>query len=185
MRTGGHDRPPVTIKRSARGPVSRVLSTLAKAGDGRPFLYGTDCSVPPATNPGGEPEQAHDAAPIRSCSRWGLPCRRRCRRRGALLPHPFDLTGPKAGGVLSVALSLTPAEAGAAGRYPAPSFRGARTFLGEASFDAAARPSGPPHIAVCADFSSRGIIDWRMPRHGTVRPLDHWYYRAADDAFDR
>jgi len=32
------------------------------------------------------------AAPIRSCSRWGLPCRRRCRRRGALLPHRFTLT---------------------------------------------------------------------------------------------
>src|SRR5580658_5595288 len=31
------------------------------------------------------------AAPIRSCSRWGLPCRRRCRRRGALLPHRFTL----------------------------------------------------------------------------------------------
>jgi hypothetical protein len=31
-------------------------------------------------------------APTRSCSRWGLPCRRRCRRRGALLPHPFTLT---------------------------------------------------------------------------------------------
>ena len=31
-------------------------------------------------------------APIRSCSRWGLPCRRRCRLRGALLPHPFTLT---------------------------------------------------------------------------------------------
>ena len=38
--------------------------------------------------------------------------------------------------MLSVALSLTPE--GAAGRYPAPLFRGARTFLGEASFDAAA-----------------------------------------------
>ena len=30
--------------------------------------------------------------PIGSCSRWGLPCRRRRRRRGALLPHPFTLT---------------------------------------------------------------------------------------------
>ena len=29
--------------------------------------------------------------PIGSCSRWGLPCRRRRRRRGALLPHPFTL----------------------------------------------------------------------------------------------
>ena len=31
------------------------------------------------------------AAPIRSCSRWGLPCRLRCRTRGALLPHRFTL----------------------------------------------------------------------------------------------
>ena len=34
---------------------------------------------------------ARRAAPIWSCSRWGLPCRPRCRRRGALLPHPFTL----------------------------------------------------------------------------------------------
>lgn len=34
----------------------------------------------------------HDI-PIRSCSRRGLPCRLRCRRRGGLLPHPFTLTG--------------------------------------------------------------------------------------------
>ena len=31
------------------------------------------------------------AAPIRSCSRWGLPCRLRCRKRGALLPRRFTL----------------------------------------------------------------------------------------------
>ena len=31
------------------------------------------------------------AAPIRHCSRWGLPCRRRCRRRGGLLHHRFTL----------------------------------------------------------------------------------------------
>ena len=48
------------------------------------------------------------AAPIWSCSRWGLPCHRRYRRRGALLPHPFTLASrPKrGGGLLSVALSL-------------------------------------------------------------------------------
>jgi hypothetical protein len=53
-------------------------------------------------------------APIRSCSRWGLPCRRRYRKRGALLPHRFTLAcrhcpgcpGPRAGGLFSVALSL-------------------------------------------------------------------------------
>jgi hypothetical protein len=36
------------------------------------------------------------AAPIRSCSRWGLPCRPCCQGRGALLPHRFTLTlGPE------------------------------------------------------------------------------------------
>jgi len=50
------------------------------------------------------------AAPIRSCSRWGLPCRPCYQERGALLPHPFTLTAPAVaggrGGLLSVALSL-------------------------------------------------------------------------------
>src|SRR5271167_452061 len=55
---------------------------------------------------------AHDkprAVPIRSCSRWGLPCRRRYRWRGALLPHLFTLAAVYAtrrGGLFSVALSL-------------------------------------------------------------------------------
>ena len=31
-------------------------------------------------------------APIRFCSRWGLPCRSCCQSRGGLLPHPFTLT---------------------------------------------------------------------------------------------
>jgi len=38
---------------------------------------------------------AWNAAPIWSCSRWGLPCRVRYRPRGALLPHPFTLTWPE------------------------------------------------------------------------------------------
>src|SRR3712207_8069657 len=38
-------------------------------------------------------------APIRPCSRWGLPCRPRCRVRGALLPHPFTLTPENRGGL--------------------------------------------------------------------------------------
>ena len=43
--------------------------------------------------------QCRPAVPIRSCSRRGLPCRPRCRGRGALLPHPFTLAraGPRAG----------------------------------------------------------------------------------------
>jgi hypothetical protein len=39
------------------------------------------------------------AVPIRSCSRWGLPCRRRYRRRGALLPHRFTLAAPPESGM--------------------------------------------------------------------------------------
>ena len=45
------------------------------------------------------PEQAcrpcgQRVIPIRSCSRWGLPCRPCCQVRGALLPHLFTLTWP-------------------------------------------------------------------------------------------
>src|SRR5215813_9087491 len=48
--------------------------------------------------------------PIWPCSAWGLPCPRRCRRSGALLPHRFTLTvrlqrSPE-GGLFSVALSF-------------------------------------------------------------------------------
>src|SRR5436190_18254993 len=82
----------------ASRPVSRVLFG-GKAPPRRPFLWGADRSVPRATNPGGGEDRAGDpslrpstrAAPIRSCSRWGLPCRLRCRTRGALLPHRFTL----------------------------------------------------------------------------------------------
>ena len=54
--------------------------------------------------------------------------------------------------MLSVALSLTPSKDEAAGRYPAPLFRGARTFLGEASFDAAARSPGRADIGEADRF---------------------------------
>jgi hypothetical protein len=37
------------------------------------------------------PRAAAPAAPTWSCSRWGFPCHRRCRQRGALLPHHFTL----------------------------------------------------------------------------------------------
>ena len=49
--------------------------------------------------------------------------------------------------MLSVALSLIRRrKQETAGRYPAPWFHGARTFLGGASSDAAARPSGARYI---------------------------------------
>src|ERR1700753_2869473 len=85
----------------------------------RPFLWDARRRTPQATNPtdkadGQAPRGPRDSrvVPIRFCSRRGLPCRRRCRRRGALLPHPFTLTPSlfreekTEGGLLSVALSL-------------------------------------------------------------------------------
>ena len=100
-----------------------------------------DGSLRPSSNqPGRRAGTGSYAAPIRSCTRWGLPCRHCCQDRGALLPHPFDLTPPKTGGILSVALSLRGEPP--AGRYPAPLFRGARTFLVTRKRPAAARPSG-------------------------------------------
>ena len=63
--------------------------------------------------------------PIRFCSRWGLPCRPCRHGRGGLLPHPFTLTfrGRR------FAFCGTFPGVAPAGRYPAPCFRGARTFL--------------------------------------------------------
>ncbi len=80
---------------------------------GRP-LPSASCDRPERRRGGtpGTPDRSGaPAAPTWSCSRWGFPCRRRCRRRGALLPHRFTLAARPAcrrrgGGVLSVALSL-------------------------------------------------------------------------------
>ncbi len=60
--------------------------------------------------------------PIWPCSGWGLPCHLRYRKRGALLPHLFTLTGaglrPRLGGLFSVALSMI-SRSPAVNRHPA------------------------------------------------------------------
>ena len=79
-----------------------------------PFIWDARRRAPQATNPDGDakthsapqPKPRSCAAPIRFCSRRGLPCQPCCQSRGALLPHPFTLTRANAGGLLSVALSL-------------------------------------------------------------------------------
>ena len=87
-------------RRPARRPVSRVLSTTLagswtaiplgraslRASRDQPGRRGGNA---PVSVPFGTPP----VAPLRSCSRWGLPCRRCCQRRGALLPHRFALAG--------------------------------------------------------------------------------------------
>ena len=78
-------------------PVSRVLygpdrdPAVAAIPLGRPLPAAS--SNQPGRRASGQACGASAAvAPIRSCSRWGLPCRPRRRVRGALLPHPFTLT---------------------------------------------------------------------------------------------
>jgi hypothetical protein len=78
-------------------PLGRVLRRASRDQPGR---RSGDALAPCGT-----------AVPIRSCSRWGLPCRPCRQGRGALLPHRFALArglpcGACAGGVFSVALSL-------------------------------------------------------------------------------
>jgi len=108
---------PVLPRASVSRPISRVLS------GGLPLRDGHSSGTPLARRleqptraaagitpgwPGAPAKKAHApnlrAAPIRSCSRWGLPCRLRHRRRGALLPHRFTLApvGWPAGAVSSL-----------------------------------------------------------------------------------
>ena len=121
-----------------RWPVSRVLFSLA-----REMAIPLGRSLPNASRdlPGQRPETAI-AVPIWSCSRWGLPCHLRYRRRGALLPHHFNLARIEIRR-RSIFCCAFPGVA-SAGRYPAPCFRGARTFLSvspEGLRGAATRPS--------------------------------------------
>ena len=111
---------------SSGAPVTGRLARPTRASDPK-----ADCGGP------GPPR-----APIWSCSRRGLPCRTRRRARGALLPHPFTLARrPHGPGGRSALCGTFPGVA-PAGRYPAPCFRGARTFLHRAKAAAAIRPSG-------------------------------------------
>ena len=98
------------------------------------------------------------AAPIRSCSRWGLPCRPRHRARGALLPHPFTVASPKRS---PSALCGTFPRVAPGGRYPPPSFRGARTFLDMTSMT---RPPGPLVAAPVAAAGGNGKPQRKGPR---------------------
>ena len=82
---------------SARRPVSRVLSQAVSPRDGHSSgtpVTGRLARPTRAAGPETDLEaisRPHRTAPTWSCSRRGLPCRTRCRVRGALLPHPFTI----------------------------------------------------------------------------------------------
>ena len=94
--------------------------------DGWPFIWDVCYQTPRATYPSDSAKTRYNATPIRSCSRWGLPCQNCCQFRGALLPHPFTLTWRKA---RRFTFCGTFPRVAPAGRYPALCPRGARTFL--------------------------------------------------------
>ena len=123
--------------------VCKPGSVPSVSRDGWPFVWDVRCRTPRATYPGDGAKtrlraETRHAAPIRSCSRCGLPCHRRYRRRGALLPHPFTLTllRQQGFGGRFTFCGTFPGVA-PAGRYPAPCFRGARTFLPPPGFPVA------------------------------------------------
>ncbi len=81
--------------------IGEICQTACKPGSvpvsgRRPFIWDARCRTPRATYPdSGAKTRLRPkprAVPTWSCSRWGLPCRPCCQRRGALLPHPFTLT---------------------------------------------------------------------------------------------
>ena len=107
-------------------------SVLAETSDdhsSRTAVAGSLKQPTRATGPVPALQRKLRVAPIRSCSRWGLPCRFGCPSRGALLPHRFThacrpLPDP------SAVCFLWHCPWGHPRRVlPGTAFRGARTFL--------------------------------------------------------
>ena len=129
---------PGSVPAGTRGPMRRMAIRL-----GCP-LPGTSRDRPGWRRENSPAGAKPAAIPTWSCSRWGLPCRLRYRRRGALLPPRFALTGTRLRAGRRIDFCGTIPGVAPAGRYPAPRFRGARTFLLPTA-RAERRPSG--HLA--------------------------------------
>ncbi len=82
------------LRKKESRPISRVLSwAIIPLGRASPRA---SSGLPGSTR---RPalQCCHRDFPIWPCSRWGLPCRRCCHRRGALLPHRFTLASAVSG----------------------------------------------------------------------------------------
>ena len=90
-------------------PISRILSPVLPRMDDH-SSRSVVTNAPLAANPDllgcKPPRRERRAIPIWHCSRWGLPCRLRCRSRGGLLLHRFTFSCADTGSLFSVALSL-------------------------------------------------------------------------------
>ena len=169
------------------GSVRAIQVSLG--GTRRPFLWDAPCGAPLATNPGdeaGTPPRPWDevglrpmppVAPIRSCSRWGLPCRPCCQGRGALLPHrftlarglsgkPWQVNPGCAGGLFSVALSLG-SPPPAVGRHRIPVEPGLSSVR-------RANPAGSGRPAVWRGGTCARV--WRTSSAGRIK---RWRWRAV------
>ena len=87
LRTKPELRQRGAAKESVRWPVSRVLYRLRGGDHSSGMGVATHLTRPTRTTM----RKTSRAVPIWSCSRWGLPCHLCCQRRGALLPHHFNL----------------------------------------------------------------------------------------------
>jgi hypothetical protein len=107
--------------------------------------------------------------PIWSCSVWGLPCLRRYRRSGALLPHLFTLTRlalGQSGGMFSVALAVHEPSRPRPGRYPA--HRPAEFGLSSPGLSRQ-RPPGPP---ASSQFIAKALLSEDCSRQRRANPLN-------------
>src|ERR1700689_4687521 len=155
-------------------------------------LPGASSNLPGRQDPDTDPEtrsREFRAVPIRSCSRWGLPCRRRYRRRGALLPHRFTLTAAIRYAPRRSLPGATVPGFAPAGCYPAPLVHGARTFLPGNLSVSPERPSdrltgtGMGMLAVAVKGRQQDQVKarrraWRCGR----APLWFWHGRASPEA---
>ena len=158
-------------ERSASRPVSRVLYG-GLSPTWRPFVWDARCRTPRATNPGdwsGKDWNSFEPAPPLFGLAPGGVCRAVPVAGSAVGSYPTvsPLPGTRPG---RFHFCGTFPEVALAGSWPAPSFRGARTFLPGEIPGAAARPTGARHMG---ERASRVKGLWLRSSPWRVSPPDN------------